>query len=139
MKSNENYIQLKFFGFNIDHKEISDSMGLQPTQKWSKGDKYKSGRLEKIRKENHWGFEIVTETNDFIGDQAKAFLADIVLPRTREIRSLTNTCHGEFSIIQYMYDSVNPGLYLDKDQIGILHDCGLELNVDIYVLSEKND
>ena len=95
--------------------------------------------FEKIRKENYWGFEIMTKTNDFIGDQAKAFLVDIVVSRTEKIKMLTDKYHGEFSVVQYMYNGCNPGLYFDKEQLNILHNAGLDLNVDIYVLSDNEN
>ena len=139
MRQNENHIEIKFFDFDITHDELSKIIGLQPTHIWVKGDKLKSGRLEKIRKENYWGFEIMTKTNDFIGDQAKAFLVDIVVSRTEKIKMLTDKYHGEFSVVQYMYNGCNPGLYFDKEQLNILHNAGLDLNVDIYVLSDNEN
>jgi hypothetical protein len=140
MKVNKNHIELKFFDFEVSHEEITTRLNLQPTNHWVKGDKYLVGteglRTEKSRNKNYWGHEVKTESNDWIGELANKFIGEIIVPRTKAIKALTNTYHGEFSVVQYMYDGCNPGLYFDKRQIGILNDCGLELNIDIYVLSD---
>ena len=146
MRQNENHIEIKFFDFDITHDEFTRAIGLQPTHFWSRNDPYQIGpitkRKEMLRRETFWGFEIKSITNDFIGEKAKAFLIDIIVPRIEKIKFLTKKYHGEFSVVQYMYNGCNPGLYFDKEQLSILHNSGLELNVDIYVLSDnenKND
>jgi len=141
MKPNQNHIEIKFFDFSLPHDEVTNILGLTPTHQWTKGEEHFVGpkRNKKIRKENYWGYENHTETNDFIGDQIEDFLKTIVIPRTSKIKELTDRFHGEFSIVQYLYDGCNPGLYFDKRQIKILNDCGLELNIDIYVLSDNDD
>jgi hypothetical protein len=139
MRKNRNHIEIKFFDFEVSHDEITRRLNLQPTNFWVKGDKYLVGpidkRTEKNRK-NYWGHEVKTESNDWIGELANKFIDEIVVPRTKFIKELTDEYHGEFSVVQYMYDACNPGLYFDKRQIKILNDCGLELNIDIYVLSD---
>jgi hypothetical protein len=143
MKLNKNHIEIKFFDFSITHDEVTTILGLIPTHKWMKDEEYFVGpkKIKKIRKGNFWGHELYAETNDFIGDQVEEFLKSIIAPRTSQIKELTDKYHGEFSVVQYMYDGCNPGLYFDKGQLKILNDCGLELNIDIYVLTdiEKNE
>ena len=145
MRINKNHIEIKFFDFEVSHDEITRRLNLQPTNFWVKGDKYLVGpadmRTEKNRNKNYWGHEVKTESNDWVGELANKFIDEIVVPRTKMIKELTDEYHGEFSVVQYMYDGCNPGLYFDKRQIKILNDCGLELNIDIYVLSdvEKNE
>jgi hypothetical protein len=140
MRVNRNHIEIKFFDFEVSHDEITRHLDLKPTHFWIKGDTYlvgpANGRTEKNRNRNYWGHEVETESNDWIGDLADKFLNEIIVPRTTAIKELTEKCHGEFSVVQYMYDGCNPGLYFSKRQIKILNDCGLELNIDIYVLSD---
>ncbi len=143
MRLNRNIVEIKFYDFDLTHDELSNEIDLKPTHRWTKGDKYGYGPVEKRnelkRKETFWGYQFEKETTDFIGDQIKEFLIGVVVPRIEKIKELTDKYHGEFSVVQYMYEGCNPGLYFDKEQIDILHQCGLELNVDIYVLSDKGD
>jgi hypothetical protein len=138
MGINENHIEIKFFDFEITHAEITRRLNLQPTNFWVMGDKYLMGsadvKIEKNRNNNFWGHELKTESNDWIGELANKFIDEIIVPRIKIIKELTDVYHGEFSIVQYMYDGCNPGLYFNKRQMQILSDCGLELNIDIYVL-----
>jgi hypothetical protein len=140
MRLNRNHIEIKFFDFDVPHDDITGLLELKPTHFWIKPDKYlvgpANGRTEKNRNTNYWGFVIKTETNDWIGDLANSFLVEIVVPRKRAIKELTDKYHGVFSVVQYMHEGCNPGLYFDKAQIQILNESGLELDIDIYVLSE---
>jgi hypothetical protein len=111
MKLNKNHIEIKFFDFSIKHDEVTTILELNPTHSWMKDEEYFVGpkKTKKIRTENFWGHEVYTETNEFIGDQVGEFLKSIVAPRKAQIKELTDRFHGEFSIIQYLYDGCNPG------------------------------
>jgi len=143
LRKNENHIELKLFDFDLSHEEISITLGIESTKKWYKDENYsldsESKKTTRLRKENYWGLEVVTVTNDYIGDQVDDFINTIVIPRTERIKKLTENSWGEFSIVQYMYDGCNPGFFLEKKQIAILSNCGLGLNVDIYVLSQSDE
>ncbi|PIQ22862.1 MAG: hypothetical protein COW65_00685 [Cytophagales bacterium CG18_big_fil_WC_8_21_14_2_50_42_9] len=142
MSINENIIELKIFDFDTDHRFISDLLGLNPTRTWTKGEEYfignKRNKIKKTRKENYWVYNSINVSNDWIGYQIDKFLEDIIVPRKEAIKRITEQFHTEFSIVQYIYDSCNPGLYFDKKAIKILNECGLELNIDLYVLTEAD-
>ncbi len=140
---NQNHIEIKIFDFEKGYQEINDLLGLKPTAKWLKNDEYLVGQspnqTTRLRKENYWGYEHFKETNDYIGNQIDDFIKKIIVPRTKSLRDLANKYHTEFSVVQYMYESCNPGFFLEQSQLEILAQCGFGLNVDIYVLSEKNE
>jgi len=142
MPLNENYVELKFFDFP-DHSEITKILNLEPTSIWKRGDEYIFGDrpkgVKKIRENNYWEYRSTMISNDWIGDQIKQFLERIITPRKDVIRSLTDKYPAEFSIVQFMYDGCNPGLYFDKRAMSTLNDSGLELNIDLYVLNQEGD
>jgi len=141
MKKNKNHIELKFYDFAISHKDLTELIKLTPNNFWVIGDNYKIGPPnrsgERIRTSNFWGFDKFVESNEYIGDLAEDFISNIIVPRIQEIKSLTDKYHGEFSVVQYMFEGCNPGFCLSKNHIDILSKCGLALNVDFYVLSES--
>ncbi|MEP0987897.1 DUF4279 domain-containing protein [Ekhidna sp.] len=140
---NRNHIELKFFDFDLTHEELSRTLELDPTHRWYKDEEYMAGSKTKPvpmkRKQSYWGHEILTLTNGYIGDQIKEFLKSLITPRIAKIQKLTEKYHGEFSVVQYMYDGCNPGFFLDPDQLELINKCGLGLNIDFYVLSETSD
>ena len=137
MRLNENYIELKIFDFE-NHEEISNILNLKPTNVWKKGEEYlfgdKTKGIKKIRKENYWEYRSKEITNEWIGNQIEKFIKEIIEPRIELIKKISNKFHSEFSVVQYMYDGCNPGLYFDKKILKVINECGLELNIDFYVL-----
>ena len=142
MEKNKNYIELKFYHFDILHKDLTELIKLTPTHFWVIGDNYKIGppnrNGERIRTSNFWCFDKFAETNENLGDLVEEFIDNVIVLRIQEIKSLTEKYHGEFSVVQYMYEGCNPGFCLSKNHIDILSKCGLALNIDFYVLSESS-
>jgi Domain of unknown function (DUF4279) len=120
---------------------LTDLIGLTSRNFWKIGDSYKFGSAnsngERIRTSNFWCFDKFAESNEYIGDLAEDFIDKVIVPRITVIKSLTDKYHGEFSLVQYMYEGCNPGFCLNKKHIDILSKCGLSLNVDFYVLSQS--
>jgi len=98
----------------------------------------KRNGIKKIREKNYWEYRSTKISNDWIGDHIDKFLEDIIAPKKEVIRRITEQFHTELSIVQYIYDSCNPGLYFDKKAIKNLNECGLELNIDLYVLTDAD-
>ncbi|WP_373511263.1 DUF4279 domain-containing protein [Persicitalea sp.] len=142
MRINENIVELKIFDFEVEHNEITDLLSLEPTCIWTKGEEYvfgdKTKEVWKIREKNYWEYRKVNISNDWIGNDVAAFIEEIIIPRKDVIRKLAEQLHIEFSVVQYMYDGCNPGLYFDKNAVKVLSECGLELNIDLYVLYQED-
>ncbi|MCB0439730.1 MAG: DUF4279 domain-containing protein [Cyclobacteriaceae bacterium] len=141
MKKDEQIVEIKFFDFEISHQSISKTLDIEPTGFWKKGETYTVGPIGKekalIRNNSYWGFGVSRITNNSIGELIKEFIETIVTPRINEIKSISDKCHAEFGVVQYVYEGVNPGLHLNKNQIEILNKCGLSLDIDFYVLQEE--
>lgn len=130
MPANENIIELKIFDFDSEPGQITDMLGLTPTKIWVKGEEYifgdKRNGIKKTREKNYWEYRETNISNDWIGGHIDRFIDEIVLPRKVAIRKITEHLHTEFSVVQYIYEGCNPGLYFDKKVIKVLNDCGLE-------------
>ena len=140
MPTNENIGELKIFDFDTDYRRITDLLDLNPTKFWNKGEEYifgdKRKGIKKIRESNYWEYRSTNVSNGWTGDHIEKFIEEIIIPRKNILKTITAKFHTELSVVQYMYESCNPGLYFDKKAIKILNECGLELNIDLYVLSQ---
>lgn len=140
---NTNHTTLKFFDFNCSPQDITERLGLQPTETGIKGEKFFIGvddkKIEKIWPHNYWEYRLNTETDEWISLQVDSFIKEIIKPRVPLIKQITKICKSEFSVLQYIYDSPNPGLHFDQEIIKILFEIGVELDVDIYCLSKLAD
>ncbi|WP_187264810.1 DUF4279 domain-containing protein [Pontibacter beigongshangensis] len=140
MPANENIVELKIFDFDSEHGQITDMLGLAPTKVWVRGEEYifgdKRNGLKKTRENNYWEYRSTNISNDWIGNHIDKFIDEIILPRKDVLRSISEKLHTELSIVQYIYEGCNPGLYFNKKALKAINDCGLELNIDLYVLSE---
>ncbi|MGB4775268.1 MAG: DUF4279 domain-containing protein [Daejeonella sp.] len=142
MQTNKNIIELKISDFEVEHEEITYLLDLNPTHIWIKGEEYLFGNKNQVKKtmeKNYWKYNSTALSNAWIGEQLERFIEDIIVPRKDALKMIAARFHVELSIVQYLYDSCNPGLYFDKKVLKILSDCGLELNIDLYVLTQDEN
>ncbi len=143
MPLNKNIVELKIFDFDTDPRYITNLLNLNPTRTWYKGEEYLFGDnrkgIKKTHESNYWEYRSVNISNDWIGDHIEKFIEEIIIPRKSLLKIITERFHTELSIVQYMYEGCNPGLYFDKKVIKVLDECGLELNIDLYVLSQAEN
>ena len=52
------------------------------------------------------------------------FVDKIILPILSAIKNIIGCCEAEFSIVQYIYDSCNPGLHISNNTIKFLANIG---------------
>ncbi|ALJ00729.1 DUF4279 domain-containing protein [Rufibacter tibetensis] len=142
MTVNQNIVELKVFDFDVAHQEISTLLGLSPSIFWVKGEEYTFGgnyNHKKIRENSYWEYRSTEYGNGWIGTQVENFIEEIISPRVEVLKDMSSEYHMELSVVQYMYDGCNPGLYFKKKFLNILNESGLELNIDIYVLGQQGD
>jgi len=137
-------VALKFFNFECSPGEWTNKLGLEPTETALKGEEYFTGpshnRIKKVWSWNFWMYqEVIKKKNHWIGDQIDAFIDNIIKPRQEKIKEIITKCDSEFSIVQYIYDGCNPGLHFDNTKLKILSDIGVEIDIDIYVLSSGQE
>lgn len=131
-KINQNIIILKIFDSPFSIEEISKKLQLEPTSVKVKGELTANGQLQK---HDVWQYERKSETNDFIGEHAEAFISEVIEPRLDVLADICKESNAEFTFVQYYYDGVNPGYCLSKEAIKILGKANLSLDIDTYCLS----
>ena len=139
---NTHKVSLKFFDFDYSPEELTEILGLKPTETALKGQEYFIGsthnKIKKIWPWNFWEYQQVIEKNDhWIGDQIDDFIDSIIKPRLLIIKELTASCDSEFSIVQYLYDGCNPGLHFDNSRLKIITAIGAEIDIDIYNFNDS--
>jgi hypothetical protein len=136
---NQNHVILRFIDFDFSPDEITDKLGLIPLSIARKGEDYYVGkRKEKKTWEfNHWDYEIMTKTSNFIGDSINDFFKTVIEPRLHLIKEISDKCKiTRLIVVQYYYTSCNPGYSFEKEQIKMLADINAEIDMDVYCLSE---
>lgn len=136
---NQNHIILGFFEFDFLPDKFTSTLGLEPLEKGTKGEKYYSGRnkqLEKTHEYNMWTYERKIYSNDFIGDLVEKFIDEIIVPRVDDIKVLTKNCNVQLRIVQYYYEGCNPGLYIKAEHNKILAGINCSLDIDLYCLAD---
>ena len=141
MKTNENHITLKLFGFSCSPEEVTKIIGLKPTKTAFEGQEYHQGskqnRLRKKWQHSYWEYRIIKNEKQWISDSVDEFIEEIICPRIGVLKELISKCEAELSIVQYLNAGCNPGLHFSKEIINFLSQIGVDLDVDIYCLAEE--
>jgi hypothetical protein len=110
---------------------VSAALGLEPTQKWLKGERVHPKATNKY---DHNGWVLVEA--DY-GEKAsvealvnKVFRA-IDLNRVKQLTLRDPTVEVELSIIVYLSGSA-PSVFLSSHQVKCLAEIGAEIDIDIY-------
>lgn len=139
-ETNKNYILLRLFGFEFDPDKMTEFLNLTPRITGRKGKEYyvgPSNKLKKIWEYNHWEYESKKITNEYIGEFISSFFEEIIKPRLEILKKISKKCPTiRLVIVQYYYDSCNPGYNLTKEQIKLLAEINGEIEFDIYCLNE---
>jgi hypothetical protein len=141
MDINENHITLVFTEFSCTPEEITGILGTEPTKTGVKGQEYYIGPQNnkqcKVWPYNYWALRASKKKSNFISQFVDGFLSEVITPIKEKIKALTAECEAELSIAQYYYSGCNPGLHFTVDNLQLITEIGVELDIDIYCLSES--
>jgi len=139
MDINENHTTLKLFEFTCSLEELTNRIGLEPTQSGIKGQIWRLAAkpVEIVRTwpHNHWEYRVTKNESKSISDQIDEFVDEVLLPRIEPLKEIISSCEAELSVVQYYYTGCNPGLHFGNRRLKLISDIGLELDIDIYCLS----
>ena len=136
---NINHIILWFLNFKCSPDEITTKLALSPTSIGIKGQEKSqdsSQSIKKVHRFSYWEYEWKIESNDFVGDLADKFIEEIIKPRIKEIKMLSEEIDAEFKIVQYYYSGHNPGYHFSIDNMKVFIEANLEVDIDTYCLRE---
>jgi hypothetical protein len=121
----------------VDPDQITEALGLQPSQTWRRGDAW--GRRPRPRPENGWVLATpYRETWDAVEPLRQ--LLEWIEPSRASLAELTSggLAEGRLSIVGYQHDR-GPSIYLDGEMLRAIAQLGIDLSVDFYVVPDPSD
>lgn len=116
--------------------QLNDMLGLKATRYTKKGDIEKRPRGTYVRPHTTWEFDFM-KTND--GEHQDVYEAlenatSFIQERSIVLKELSASAELELTFVLYMSNVANTGFFLDRNLLSSLHECGIEVDVDIYNL-----
>ena len=133
-------ITLGFDSFAMGLENLTAVIGLEPNVARLAGETYLTAHgLEKASKSSVWEVETKYSTNDYLGDVFKEYMQQVVAPRAERVRKIALQSQCYLTVVQYYYQSNNPGFHLDKDDIDLLSSIHAEIDCDLYCLYSEQE
>lgn len=116
--------------------QLNEMLGLKATRYTKKGDIEKRPHGTYVRPHTTWEFDFM-KTKD--GEHQDVFeaLGDatrFIQERAIVLKELRESSELELTFVIYMSNVANTGFFLDRNLLASLHECGIEVDVDIYNL-----
>lgn len=135
MTDHETYAYFYAKDFDFDPNIITEKLKIPPTNVWRKGDIWEPSKHRK-RKENAWILRAGISNNDVLTNVHLGELFKILLPKKSEIVELSRTYRAGISYVPYCYYT-NITVVLDKQHIRTLAELELQIDFDVYSLSQQ--
>jgi len=128
------------FGDDFSIDDVTEKLGVTPTEAYKKGDLIPSRSTIRYRKETCWnlgtGYQESLDVNNQLQQiidklQNKALIIN-------EIKE-AHTLECKFSIVVTLEEGYTPALYLDKDIIKFAANIEAEFDVDLYANPYESD
>jgi hypothetical protein len=126
---NEIKVSLKIHNFECDALQISDILGIQPTETWIKGEPVLPKALI-LNKSNGWMHQIVKNDVIYVGKMIDS-LVDIFEDKIDNFKKLPPECTFEISLVCYFKKGL-PSIAFNKKAIDFIHTIGAEIDFDMY-------
>jgi hypothetical protein len=127
-EKNSAYAYLRIAGFPGTVAELSQRLGLEPTESWNAGDVV--GRSQRPRKFNEWNLRSRLPDSERLERHIVDVLEQV---RGREdvLRAIADDCGIVMECVGYFYEYY-PGFALESDLVRQLGACGFALDLDFY-------
>lgn len=132
---NKYTVYIKIHDFSYDYKEISKLLNIVPDIAWNKGDLFNEEKDLK-RKFSTWQIkeEVVANHISFNVLYRKIFKR--IKGKESILQDIIKDHSGEFTIVAYLKNQKNPGIFVDKKFISILSTLGLSFDLDFYFIGK---
>ncbi len=136
---NDTKVSFEIYGFNFSPQEISNKIGIEPTETWIKGDLKRSGPKGKTQaeikiKENVWILSSELDANEPIENHLEHLLIKL-LSHKNSLQELTQKYNTQFRST-LLYTDFDPYINLDKKILKDITSLNASLKLDFYFLSE---
>ena len=132
----ENKIQLalKIVDFDCSVEEISEHLGIIPTDSNLKGDKVtprgNNGKIEFTEsKHNLWEFRVIIESEVWIQNHIDNFVEKVIKQKKNELQSIGKLAKLEFYVSLDSYNT-RDSFHFNKELMKSLSDIGIELDIE---------
>jgi hypothetical protein len=123
------YAYFRVAAENLPLAEITDALGVNPTESWSKGD---PGLYNPSRPDSGWCLHgPLPQTNTNLREHVEALLL-ILEQKTSAVRTLSEKYKTYLVCVGYYDETGSPGLSLSRAVVASMASLGLELNADLY-------
>ncbi len=125
-------LSLIITGFEESPGEITQTVGIVPTQTWLKGELIDNRAIVK-HKENGWRLSSGIKEGTFEDHLGSLF--SILKPSLDKVITVCKKYHGELFCALYMSEGSEdslPAIHFDKSTISLLSQLGIE--VDLYIV-----
>ncbi|TKC09074.1 DUF4279 domain-containing protein [Pedobacter frigoris] len=125
-------LALKIHDFECSIEAINKKLGIDATESWLKGEIIPNRDGSITRKNSSWIIKSSIENSEFINQGIDDLLMSI---NENELLAFSHKYLCELSIVMKCRNENNIGLNFNKEVIKKLSSLGIELDVDIYMLS----
>ena len=136
MDKNQAYAYLRLVDFPCTVKEMTQRIGLQPTEAWHAGDPAPTPRPP--RKFSAWHLRSRLPKSEVV-EQHIIDVLDQVRGREAVLREIARDCKVTMECVGYFYEYY-PGFALDADTVHRLGECSASIDLDFYhFFVDKNE
>ena len=132
----ETAVSLRFFGDELQPQELTERLGISPSNAATKGQNIRSRTgTERVSKTGKWLFKCQGQDGEQLEQQAARLLNQMTADY--EVwKDISRRFAGDISVGLFLEQS-NEGLLLSSELVNELARRGLGLNFDIYSPSEN--
>jgi hypothetical protein len=133
MKDHKTYAYFHVSEFDCTPDEITNILGLKPTDAWCKGEKWGVDNIRE-RKEKFWRYKTSESTNDYYTNIHFKELLDKLEKQKENLANLPSEVKTGITYVSTCYFP-NIGVILEYELLERIVNLGLSLDFDIYSLS----
>lgn len=133
-------VYLSIFGDSFPLEDITEKLGIEPSNTYRKGDRIPNRSSKLLRKETSWHLDTGYQESFDVEEQ----LQQIIMPLQNKVSIIqeikqTYSVVCKFYIVIIMEEGDTPSLYLDKDVINFVSSIGAEFDIDLYANPYEDD
>jgi Domain of unknown function (DUF4279) len=130
MKS-EIFVEFLLTGFEISPEEITNAIGIEPTESWHIDDTIEKTKIK--RKENGWTLSSGLDKSSELEEHLSALFEQLQV-RWTIFTSLCSKYDSEISCAIYSYEAQGPSIHFDKEIVKYIAELNAEIDIDYYCL-----
>lgn len=133
-------LHIVIFGDDFPHRELSEKIGITPTQTWSKGERNPRYPKAPPREDASWTYSVDRVQTIFFVEEVSELFCDLIESKTKIIRDFSESFGLSVRIVIAL-EIVNgrtPEFSFNKRFLSCLHDLNADIDVDTYVWNEAD-